>query len=95
MLATCARPWVRIVGPRNQALDRPALDLDVDVRRDRLIGPAVEVPATVIYSGLTQRLAGLYQINAVVPPGVSGVEPVVVTVGSTYSSYFDVMIALQ
>ena len=29
--AVCAR----VIGPRNQALDRPALDLDVDVRTER------------------------------------------------------------
>ncbi|HWF46103.1 MAG TPA: IPT/TIG domain-containing protein [Bryobacteraceae bacterium] len=44
-------------------------------------------PATVTYAGLTQSLVGLYQVNCVVPVGVSGSQQVVVTVGSTGASY--------
>lgn len=43
--------------------------------------------ATVSYAGwVSGSVAGLYQINAVVPTGVTGTVPVVVTVGGTASS---------
>jgi uncharacterized protein (TIGR03437 family) len=42
--------------------------------------------ATVMSSGLTQGLVGLYQVNAIVPSGLTGSQPVVITVGSTFSS---------
>ena len=43
-------------------------------------------PATVTYAGLAQGWVGLYQINAVVPAGVTGSLPVIVTSAGTYSS---------
>lgn len=55
-------------------------------------------PATVMYAGLTQTLVGLYQVNAVVPAGVSGSQQVVITVGSpgaTYSSRTGVTMSLK
>lgn len=42
--------------------------------------------ATVVYSGITQGSIGLYQINAIMPAGLSGSQPIVVTAGSSYSS---------
>src|SRR6185295_2012039 len=42
--------------------------------------------ATVAYSGLTQGFVGLYQVNVIVPSGLTGSQPVVITVGSRYSS---------
>jgi uncharacterized protein (TIGR03437 family) len=42
--------------------------------------------AVVTYAGLTQGFAGLYQVNAIVPAGVSGSQPVVITAGPNYSS---------
>ena len=51
--------------------------------------------ATVTYAGLAQGWVGLYQINAIVPAGVTGSSPVVVTVGGTYSSPAGVTMAVQ
>ena len=51
--------------------------------------------AAVVYSGLTQSLVGLYQINAVMPPGLTGSQPVVVTVGTNYSSRAGVTMSLK
>ena len=51
--------------------------------------------AAVVYSGLTQGLVGLYQVNAIVPPGLTGSQPVVITVGSQYTSRSGVMLAIQ
>jgi uncharacterized protein (TIGR03437 family) len=51
--------------------------------------------ATVTYSGLTQGWVGLYQINAIVPSGLAGSQPVVITVGSGYSSRTGVTMSLQ
>jgi uncharacterized protein (TIGR03437 family) len=51
--------------------------------------------ATVAYNGLTQGFVGLYQINVVVPSGLTGIQPVVITVGSIYSSRAGVTIAVQ
>ncbi len=42
--------------------------------------------ATVAYSGMTQGSIGLYQINAIMPAGLTGSQPIVITVDSTYSS---------
>lgn len=42
--------------------------------------------APVKFAGLTQGWAGLYQVNVIVPSGLSGSQPLVITVGSTYSS---------
>ena len=39
ILATCARLWMRGLLALGQTLDYPALDLEVDVRWYRLIGP--------------------------------------------------------
>jgi uncharacterized protein (TIGR03437 family) len=50
--------------------------------------------ATVSYAGwVSNSAAGLYQINAVVPTGVTGSVPVVVTVGGTASSQAGVTLA--
>jgi uncharacterized protein (TIGR03437 family) len=51
--------------------------------------------ATVTFSGLTQGLVGLYQVNTIVPSGLTGSQPVVITVGSSYSSRAGVTMALQ
>jgi len=51
--------------------------------------------ATVAFKGLTQGFVGLYQVNAFVPAGVTGNQPVVITVGSTYSSRAAVTMAVQ
>jgi len=42
--------------------------------------------AIVVYSGLSVGFAGLHQINVVVPAGLSGSQPVVVTAGSGSAS---------
>jgi len=42
--------------------------------------------ATVVYSGMTQGSIGLYQINAIMPSGLTGSQPIVVSVNSSYSS---------
>jgi uncharacterized protein (TIGR03437 family) len=52
-------------------------------------------PATVTYAGLTEGWVGLYQINAIVPSGLTGSQPVVVTVGGTYSSPAGVSMSVQ
>jgi uncharacterized protein (TIGR03437 family) len=44
---------------------------------------------------LTQGLVGLYQVNTIVPSGLTGSQPVVITVGSSYSSRAGVTMALQ
>ena len=51
--------------------------------------------AAVVYSGLTQGLVGLYQINAIMPSGLTGSQPVVVTVGTNYSSRAGVTMSLK
>jgi uncharacterized protein (TIGR03437 family) len=51
--------------------------------------------AAVAYNGLTQGFVGLYQINVIVPSGLTGTQPVVVTVGSTYASRAGVTMAVQ
>jgi uncharacterized protein (TIGR03437 family) len=51
--------------------------------------------AAVVYSGLTQGLVGLYQVNAIVPPGLTGSQPVVVKVGAAFSSPAGVTMSLQ
>jgi uncharacterized protein (TIGR03437 family) len=51
--------------------------------------------AAVVYSGLTQGLVGLYQVNAIVPPGVTGSQPVVIKVGSTFSSRVGVTLSVR
>ena len=53
------------------------------------------VNATVVSSGLTQGLVGLYQVNAVMPSGLTGSQPVVITLGSTFSSRAGVTTSLQ
>jgi uncharacterized protein (TIGR03437 family) len=51
--------------------------------------------ATVSYAGLAQGWVGLYQINVLVPSGVSGSQSVVVIAGGTYSSPAGVTMAVQ
>ena len=51
--------------------------------------------ARVTYGGLTQGWVGLYQVNAIVPSGLTGSQPVVITVGSRYSSRAGVTMLLQ
>jgi uncharacterized protein (TIGR03437 family) len=51
--------------------------------------------ASVIYAGLTQGFVGLYQVNVIVPSGMTGSQPVVITVGSIYSSRGGVTMSLQ
>jgi uncharacterized protein (TIGR03437 family) len=51
--------------------------------------------ATVTYGGLTQGWVGLYQVNAIVPSGLTGSQPVVITVGSSYSSRAGITMSLQ
>jgi uncharacterized protein (TIGR03437 family) len=51
--------------------------------------------ATVMSGGLTQGLVGLYQVNAIVPSGMTGSQPVVITVGSTFFSSAGVTMSLQ
>jgi uncharacterized protein (TIGR03437 family) len=51
--------------------------------------------ATVTYGGLSQGWVGLYQVNAIVPSGLTGSQPVVITVGASYSSRAGVTMALQ
>ena len=52
-------------------------------------------PAAVVYSGLTQSLVGLYQVNAIVPAGLTGSQPITITVGAQYTSPGGVTIPLQ
>ncbi len=51
--------------------------------------------ATVVYSGMTQGSIGLYQINAIMPAGLTGRQPIVITVDSSYSSPSSVNTWLQ
>jgi uncharacterized protein (TIGR03437 family) len=51
--------------------------------------------ARVTYGGLAQGWVGLYQVNAIVPSGLTGSQPVVITVGSSYSSRAGVTMSLQ
>src|SRR5688572_7368214 len=51
--------------------------------------------AAVTYKGLTQGLVGLYQVNAIVPAGLTGSQPVIITVGSSYSSRAGVTMPVQ
>jgi uncharacterized protein (TIGR03437 family) len=51
--------------------------------------------AAVVYSGLTQSLVGLYQLNVVMPSGLTGSQPVIITVGTNYSSRSGVTISFQ
>ena len=40
-------------------------------------------PATVVYAGLAPSFVGLYQLNVLVPAGVTGDLPIVVSVGGS------------
>jgi len=51
--------------------------------------------ATVMYSGLTQGLVGLYQVNAIVPSGLTGSQAVVIAVGTTFTSSAGVTMPVQ
>jgi uncharacterized protein (TIGR03437 family) len=51
--------------------------------------------ATVTYAGLAEGWVGLYQVNAMVPSGLTGSQAIVVTVGGTYSSPGGVTLAIQ
>ncbi len=50
--------------------------------------------AVVVYKGLTAELVGLYQINAYIPAGLSGSQPIQVTVGQGNSSPAGVTISV-
>lgn len=43
-------------------------------------------PATRQFSGLTPQLVGLYQVNAVVPAGLSGAQPLSITISGVTSN---------
>jgi uncharacterized protein (TIGR03437 family) len=51
--------------------------------------------AKVTNAGLTQGWVGLYQVSAIMPSGLSGSQPVVITVGSGYSSRAGVTMQVQ
>lgn len=51
--------------------------------------------ATVQYKGLTAGFVGLFQINVVVPSGLTGSQPVVITAGTNYSSPPGVTMSVQ
>ena len=51
--------------------------------------------ATVMYSGLTQSLVGLYQVNAVVPAGLTGSQEVIIKVNGTAASRSGVTMATK
>jgi uncharacterized protein (TIGR03437 family) len=51
--------------------------------------------ATVLYAGLTQGCVGLYQVNVMVPAGLTGSQSLVVTSGGTYSSVAGVTLSVQ
>jgi len=51
--------------------------------------------ATVSYGGLTECCVGLYQVNAITPSGLTGTQPVVITVGAIYSSQAGVTMSLR
>jgi uncharacterized protein (TIGR03437 family) len=51
--------------------------------------------AAVTYRGLSQGWVGLYQINAIVPSGLTGSQPVVITVAGGYSSRPGVTMTLR
>jgi uncharacterized protein (TIGR03437 family) len=51
--------------------------------------------ATVTHAGLIRGWVGLYQVNAIVPSGLTGSQPVVITVGSSYSSRAGITMSLQ
>jgi uncharacterized protein (TIGR03437 family) len=52
-------------------------------------------PATMVYRGVTQGSIGLYQVNAIMPAGLSGSQPIVITAGPSYSSGNGVVTWLQ
>ena len=54
-----------------------------------------EKPAAVTYRGLTQGSVGLYQVNVIVPSGLTGSQSVVITVGGAYSSRAGVTMSVQ
>src|ERR1019366_991861 len=41
--------------------------------------------ASVVYSGMTTNFVGLYQVNVVVPPGLSGSQSIVIKVAGLAS----------
>jgi len=51
--------------------------------------------ATVLYSGLTPALVGLYQVNAVVPDGVIPGDAIVVTLTVADQSSMPAILAVQ
>lgn len=51
--------------------------------------------ATVTHAGLTLGWVGLYRLNVIVPAGLTGSQPVVITVGSNYSSGAGVTMSLE
>jgi hypothetical protein len=51
--------------------------------------------APVVYSGLTESLVGLYQINITMPSGLTGSQPVLITAGANHVSCVGVTTSLQ
>jgi len=50
--------------------------------------------ASVVHSGLAAGFVGLYQVNAIVPSGMSGSQSITITVGSTNVSQAGVIMAV-
>ena len=51
--------------------------------------------AQVIHAGLAQGFVGLYQVNVLVPSGIPGSQPVLITVGSLYASRAGVTMSVR
>jgi uncharacterized protein (TIGR03437 family) len=50
--------------------------------------------ASVVYSGMTVGFAGLYQLNVIVPPALTGSQPLMVMAGSSATSRAGVNVAV-
>ena len=48
--------------------------------------------AQVLFSGLAPTVVGLYQLNVVVPAGVSGTAPVVINIGGASSKPSNIVV---
>jgi uncharacterized protein (TIGR03437 family) len=74
------------LGPTNPAF---ATGAAVTASNQTVNAAAVSIggqKSNVVYSGLTVGLTGLYQLNVIVPAGLSGSQPVTVTMGSVASA---------